>query len=115
MMAIKKGRAKKNETILLEFSMSPLMKGDSVSAYVARSLKLIDESGLDYRLNPMGTVIEGPWDDVLGLVKSCLKAMAKDCDRVSAIVKIDYRKGHQGRLVSKVESVKQKLGRDLKT
>src|SRR6478735_2124105 len=34
--------------VLLEFSMSPLEKGASVGEYVTRSLKIIDESGLDY-------------------------------------------------------------------
>ncbi len=92
-------------TILLEFSMSPLTQGESVSEYVSRSLEIIDQSGLPYRLNPMGTVIEGPWEDVMGVVKACLDRMRTDCDRISTIVKIDYRKGKTGRLSSKVESV----------
>ena len=50
--------------VLLEFSMSPLGKGESVGKYVARSLDIIDKSGVDYRLNPMGTVLEGEWDEV---------------------------------------------------
>ena len=45
--------------VLLEFSMSPLGKGESVSKYVARSLDIIDRSGVAYQLNPMGTVPEG--------------------------------------------------------
>lgn len=101
--------------ILLEFSMSPLNQGDSVSEYVSRSLEIIDQSGLPYRLNPMGTVIEGPWDQVMGVVKACLDRMRQDCDRVSTIVKIDYRKGKTGRLESKVESVQKKLGKKLST
>jgi len=101
-------------TILLEFSMSPLSKGESVSQYVSRSLEIIDQSGLDYRLNPMGTVIEGPWDDVLGVVKACWERMKEDCDRVSTIVKIDYRRGKSGRLQSKITSVESKLGKKLK-
>ena len=43
---------------LVEFSMTPLDKGESVGEYVARSLKIIDDSGLPYRLNAMGTVVE---------------------------------------------------------
>ena len=49
--------------ILLEFSMSPMDKGESVSEQVSRSLKIIDESGVPYRLNPMGTVLEGEFDE----------------------------------------------------
>jgi len=107
--------SEKNETILLEFSMSPLTKGESVGKYVARSLAIIEKSGLPYRLNPMGTVIEAPWDEALSVVKSCLIKMSKDCNRVSAIIKIDYRKGHQGRLISKVESVEKHLKKKLST
>ena len=32
--------------VLLEFSMSPLGKGESVGRYVARSLDIIDRSGV---------------------------------------------------------------------
>src|SRR3569832_268334 len=69
---------KKDETILLEFSMSPLTKGESVGEYVARSLEIIEKSGLDYRLNPKGTVIEGPRDEVLGVVRACWERMKED-------------------------------------
>jgi len=101
--------------VLLEFSMSPLGKGESVSKYVSRSLDIIDKSGVDYRLNPMGTVLEGEWDDVLGVVKQCYERMKKDCPRISCVMKVDYRKGHKGRLAGKVASVEKRLKRKLKT
>ena len=44
--------------VLLEFSMSPFAKGESLSPYVARSLDIIDKSGLPYQLTPMGTSID---------------------------------------------------------
>jgi uncharacterized protein (TIGR00106 family) len=100
--------------VLLEFSMAPLAKGDSVGEYVARSLEIIDESGLDYRLHAMGTIIEGEIDEVLGVLKRCFEAMAADCDRITCTAKLDYRRGHSGRLETKVSSVEQKLGRPLK-
>jgi len=100
--------------VLLEFSMAPLEKGASVGPYVARSLKIIDESGLDYRLHAMGTIVEGEIDDVLGILKKCLEAMATDCERITCTAKLDYRRGYFGRLNSKVTSVEEKLGRPLK-
>ncbi len=100
--------------ILLEFSMTPLGKGESVSGYVSRSLDIIDKSGLEYRINPMGTVIEGEWNEAMGVVGACFETMRKECDRISVSMKIDYRKGRTGRLDSKIRSVEKKLGRDLK-
>ncbi|MFM8552802.1 MAG: MTH1187 family thiamine-binding protein [Nitrospiraceae bacterium] len=101
--------------VLLEFSMSPLGKGESVSKYVSRSLDIIDKSGVDYRLNPMGTVLEGEWDEVFGVVKKCYERMKKDCGRISCTIKVDARKGHKGRLSSKTASVEKQLKRKLKT
>jgi uncharacterized protein (TIGR00106 family) len=100
--------------VLLEFSMAPLEKGPSVGDYVARSLKIIDESGLDYRLHAMGTIVEGETDKVLDVLKQCLEAMAADCDRITCTAKLDYRRGYSGRLTTKVTSVEEKLGRPLK-
>ena len=100
--------------VLLEFSMFPIGEGESVSPYVARSLEIIDRSGLDYQLHSMGTVIEGELDQVLDVVKRCFDAMSADCDRVSCSIKLDYRKGRSGRLQSKVKSVEDKLGRTLR-
>ncbi len=101
--------------VLLEFSMSPLGKGESVGKYVSRSLEIIDASRVDYRLNPMGTVLEGTWDEVFGVVRSCFERMRKDCNRVSCVIKVDYRKGQKGRLRSKTASVEHRLRRKLKS
>jgi uncharacterized protein (TIGR00106 family) len=100
--------------VLLEFSMAPLEKGPSVGDYVARSLKIIDESGLDYRLHAMGTIIEGDFEQVLRVLKQCFEAMAADCDRITCTAKLDYRQGYCGRLHSKVASGEEKLGRPMK-
>jgi len=101
--------------VLLEFSMSPLGKGESVGQYVARSLDIVDKSGVAYRLNPMGTVLEGEWNDVFRVVQKCYERMKKDCNRISCTIKMDYRKGHRGRLESKVASVEKRLKRKIKS
>jgi uncharacterized protein (TIGR00106 family) len=100
--------------VLLEFSMAPLEKGPSVGGYVARSLEIIEKSGLDYRLHAMGTIVEGEIDDVLAVLKQCLQAMATDCERITCSAKLDYRRGCSGRLETKVASVEDRLGRELK-
>ena len=100
--------------VLLEFSMFPLDKAESLSPFVARSLDIIDRSGLDYRCHAMGTTLEGEFDQVIEVVRQCFRAMAEDCDRIECSVKLDYRKGSQGRLEGKIASVEQKLGRAVK-
>lgn len=101
-------------SVLLEFSMSPLDKGPSVGQHVARNLDLIDRSGIDYRLNPMGTVLEGEWDECFKVVRDCFKRMSGDCERITCTIKVDYRRGPAGRINTKVEKVEKVLGRELK-
>jgi len=99
--------------VLLEFSMSPLDKGESLSEYVARSLDIIDKSGLPYQLTPMGTIVEGEWEEVMALVTACYKRMSQDCNRISTSMRIDYRSGKSGRLKSKIGAIETRLGRTL--
>jgi len=100
---------------IAEFSITPIGKGSSVGTYVARCLDIVDRSGVPYRLNAMGTVVEGELDDILKLIARCHKAVAEDCERVSTIVKIDDRKGVSGQLDGKVKDVERRLGRKLRT
>jgi len=100
--------------MLVEFSMSPLGQGKSVGDHVARSLEIIDASGVPYRLNPMGTILEGEWDEVTGVIRQCLERMSEDCDRITCSIKMDWRRGATGRLDSKVASVEARLGKPLK-
>jgi uncharacterized protein (TIGR00106 family) len=97
--------------LLAEFSMTPLDKGESVSAYVSRSIDIVDKSGLPYKLGPMGTCVEGEWDQVFGVIRACFDRMREDCNRISIAIKVDYRKGKSGRLESKIAAVEAKLGR----
>jgi uncharacterized protein (TIGR00106 family) len=99
--------------VLLEMSITPLGKGESVSAYVAECVDIIYRSGLDYELHSMGTIVEGELDQVLDLLRRCIEQTATHSDRVTCAAKIDFRRGHEGRLKSKVTSVEQKLARNL--
>jgi uncharacterized protein (TIGR00106 family) len=101
--------------MLMEFSMSPLSQGESVSKYVARSVEIIAASGLDYEMHAMGTIVEGETADVLRVLEQCFAAMQADCSRVTCTAKFDFRAGHQGRIRAKVTSVERQLGHGLKT
>ena len=100
--------------VVLEFSIFPLDKGESLSRYVAGSLDIIDASGLDYRCHAMGTLLEGEFDQVIDVVRKCFQRMSADSERIECSIKLDYRAGRTGRLDSKVASVEEKLGRPVK-
>ncbi len=91
--------------VLAELSIFPMDKGESVGEYVARVLSIIKNSGIEYELGPMGTCIEGDIEDVMSLIKECMNALGKDCNRIYMTLKMDYRKGRAGAMKSKVASV----------
>lgn len=96
--------------VLMEFSITPLGKGESVSPYVTRCVALVAASGLDYELHAMGTIVEGELDQLLDLLRRCFAELETDCDRITCSAKFDARRGASGRIQSKVASVEQKLG-----
>ena len=100
--------------VLLEMSITPLGKGESVSQYVAECVELVEQSGLDYELHAMGTIVEGELEQVLDLMRRCIEQVATHSDRVTCAAKLDFRRGHSGRLSSKVTSVEQQLGRPVR-
>jgi uncharacterized protein YqgV (UPF0045/DUF77 family) len=63
----------------------------------------------------MGTILEGEWEQVMGVVTACFKALEADCSRISMNLKMDYRAGPAGRLKRKTERVEERLGRKLST
>lgn len=99
--------------MMVEFSVVPLGKGASVSPVIARVMKIIMDSGVRYRANPMGTVLEGDWDQLMDLIRKCHDEAMRDADRVVTSVKIDDYKGKGYRLDAKLESVERKLGQKL--
>jgi uncharacterized protein (TIGR00106 family) len=102
--------------VLLEFQISPRADGDSVSALVAQAIDIVDRSGLPYQLTPMGTILEGEWDETFAVVKACFDQLrASGCTRIGVHLKVDWRDGPAGRLQAKTAKVEQVLGRRLNT
>jgi uncharacterized protein (TIGR00106 family) len=96
--------------MLAAFSITPLGTGDSVGAAVAEAVRLVRESGLPNETNAMFTNVEGDWDEVMALLKACVDRVAVEAPRVSVVIKLDVRPGHEGALLEKVASVERHLG-----
>nr|WP_321255946.1 MTH1187 family thiamine-binding protein [uncultured Pseudodesulfovibrio sp.] len=96
-------------SVIIDFSIFPMDKGNnSLSPYVARVLHIIEQSGLAYQLGPMGTSIEGEWEDVMTVVDACYQELKDDSDRIFLNFKADCKKGRSNGLADKVRSVQDK-------
>ncbi len=100
--------------MLVQFSVVPLGTGESISEGVTEVIRIVDESGLPYKTNPMGTVVEGEWDEVMALIRKCHDEALRGARRVLTSISIDDRPGKPDRITGKVQSIEKKLGREVR-
>lgn len=100
--------------MLLELSVNPLGRGTHLSQDLAPILKLIDDSQLRYCLTPLGTCIEGNWDELMALVKKCHDQARTVSSHVMTTVRIEDEEGATDKLKENIASVERAAGRQLK-
>jgi uncharacterized protein (TIGR00106 family) len=95
--------------MLIAFSVTPLGAGAAVGDLVAEAVRVVRESGLPNQTDAMFTLIEGDWDEVMGVVKSAVDVVAAQAPRVSVVLKADIRPGVTDALTAKVAHVEARL------
>ncbi|OJF97010.1 MTH1187 family thiamine-binding protein [Alkalibacterium sp. 20] len=94
---------------LIAVSIVPLGRDDNVSSQVAEVIKVIRDSGLPNKTNSMFTEIEGPWDEVMKVVKESVKVLTDKGIRTEIVLKADIRPGHDNMINTKVEKIEKLL------
>ncbi len=97
---------------VVEISVAPLGTATpSVSSYVAACVEIVADSGLNYQLTPMGTVIEGDIDAILPVLRKMHEVpFGRGAQRVSTLIKIDDRRDSESHgLQGKIASVMNKI------
>lgn len=98
-------------SVLLEFAMFPTDKGDSVSKYVSKVIDMIKNSGLNYKLTAMGTIVETETlPEALAIIQKSYDILGTESNRVYSSIKLDIQKNKEGRIKSKVKSIEDKIG-----
>ena len=95
--------------MLVEFTVVPLGKGESVSEYVAECMRIVKASGLSYQLTPMATILEGERDEVMNVIMECHQRVLDMSKRVITEIKIDDRKDRKNAMTQKIRSVESRL------
>ena len=96
--------------MLVELSLLVLGRGTHLSDEIAEALKIIHASGLPYLLTPLGTCIEGEWDEVMPLIRQCHERMRKLSPHVMTTIRIEDEAGERDKLRRNVAVVEQKAG-----
>ena len=94
---------------VVQISCTPLGEGTGgISKYVAGCLTLVKESGLEYQLTPMGTIVEGDIDAIFALLRKMHESPFNvGAQRVSTLIKIDDRRDREHTMQGKINSVEK--------
>jgi len=99
--------------MLVELTINPLGRGTHLSKDLAEILKIVDSSGLPYCLTPVGTCIEGGWEEVMPVVKRC-HALAKASSRhVITSIQIEDEDNAANKLEDNVAAIERLAGHKL--
>ncbi len=99
-------------SVLLEFAMFPTDKGTSVSKDVSKIIAMIRDSGVSYKLTPMGTIIETEsMEEALAIIQKSYDVLKDNSERIYSTLTFDIQKGKNNRLVSKIQSIENKIGK----
>ena len=94
----------------MEFAIFPTDKGISVSNDVSKVIKMIRDSGYQYQLTAMGTLVETPSvADALKVVENAANILEMNSERIYSSIKLDIKKGAKNMLQNKVKSIEEKL------
>ncbi|HCW03870.1 MAG TPA: hypothetical protein DGK91_04615 [Clostridium sp.] len=94
---------------LIAVAIAPFGIGDELSTEVAEVVKVIRQSGLPNRTNSMFTEIEGPWDEVMQVVKEATFVLANKGIRTEVVLKADVRPGYTNMMNNKVNKINEIL------
>lgn len=106
---------RRDERMLFSFTIFPIGMGSDVAEPVARAIRGIAESGLDYQVTGTNTVVEGTWDEVVPLLRDAIDRVTEEAPRVWAGITVDYHAHRSGRLKSSVDEVAEALHEPVRT
>lgn len=99
--------------MLVELTINPLGRGTHLSKDLAEILQLVDSSGLPFCLTPLGTCIEGDWDEVMALVKRCHDLAKKNSHHVMTSIQIEDEERASNKLEGNIAAVERMAGHKL--
>ncbi len=99
--------------MLAQFTVHPLDE-THLSKDVAQMIEILDEESVDYSLGPLGTAVEGSWNEVMSAIHRCHEAMLKQHVRVITTITVDDRHEPRHHLHEIVPIVEKHLGHKAK-
>jgi uncharacterized protein (TIGR00106 family) len=99
--------------MLVQFSVYPTDE-THMSRDMALIIQALETTGVEYRLGPMATAVEGTWEQVMPAIRRCHEVMREHHPRVITTITIDDCAEQPHHLDDMVSVVEKHLGHTAK-
>jgi uncharacterized protein (TIGR00106 family) len=97
--------------VIVDVAIIPIGVGISLSRYVAACERVFSDAGLEPRLHPNGTNVEGEWDEVMEAVRQCHEVLhGMGAPRVATNMRVGTRVDREQTMGDKLASVRARMG-----
>lgn len=93
-------------SMVVGFSTYPI-GSTHFSGELGKVAKVLEGSGLEYKVGPTSTALRGNWDEIMKVIRTCHDVMAEGSERVITTITIDDRHQAQHGLKERVDRMEQ--------
>lgn len=94
-------------SVIMEFAIFPIDKGEHVSKYVKKVVEMIDTLPHKSQLTPMGTIVEcDTMEECLDVISKANAILEKDATRIYCTATFDNKHGKKDQMEHKMNAVR---------
>ena len=94
-------------SVIMEFAIFPIDKGEHVSQYVKKVVEMIDTLPCKSQLTPMGTIVEcDTMDECLAVISKANAILEQDAERIYCTATFDNKPGKKDQMEHKIKAVR---------
>ena len=97
-------------SVIMNFAIFPIDKGEHVSQYVKKVVEMIDALPCKSQLTSMGTIVEcDTMEECLSVISKANAILEQDAERIYCTATFDNKCGKKNQMEHKVEVIRSKI------
>jgi len=94
-------------SVIMEFAIFPLDKGEHVSQYLKKVVEMIDALPCKSQLTPMGTIVEcDTMEECLAVISKANAILEQDAGRIYCTATFDNKPGKKDQMDHKMNAIR---------
>ena len=95
-------------SVIMEFAIFPIDKGEHVSQYVKKVVEMIDALPFNSQLTAMGTIVEcDTMNECLSVISKANAILEQDAERIYCTATFDNKQGKKDQMDHKMNAIRR--------